>query len=123
MNRRIAHYTDPDLDFHIVGAVLVSVAVLDREFLVTAHGGIGRWYDQNLGQLTDVHDAHDGVFTFGFHNQPGVYDLVHAMTRQLVQWRDQAVPLRIVSAPGADTCIDDTHGVRLPIPRGPHHHN
>lgn len=122
---RVAKPGDPDLDYDLDGVTITAVIAADepRELLVRTIGGYGWWIDTATGERVDFPpgdpDAcvRDGEMGACMPTMPGW--LWRRYVATLERWRDQATPLRIVSAPGRATLLIEGPSKFLPWPRCP----
>lgn len=105
-------------DCDLSGVVLTSVVVHGRELILRGEGGSGRWWSNDEQRMVDV----DPVSEWDAWVMVPTMDSVtfDSYSAQLVRWRDESEPLRILSWPGKHTLLMARDGTVIPIPRRSH---
>lgn len=108
---RVAQPGDPDLDCDIHDVTLTAVVALneEREVLIRAVGGSGRWNGVQVAEVASLD------YRCRLPDTPD--DWWRRYIGQLEEWRDTGTLLRMCCAPGRVTSLVETRTRFLLLPR------
>ena len=114
---------DPDLDCHLTGLRLISIAPADTGtydleclLLFDTRNAAGSWADAATGEWVCPDAVTELTITFGLRMQEGFGHLAAVMLGRLEGWASACVPIEMTAAPGKWTLLRSPSD-ELPIPR------
>lgn len=111
---------DTDLDLDLSSLRLSAVVRVDDRFLLQVRGGTGLYTEDGCLVRTQQRPVKDITLSFAMSDPPGAEGATDLTYTVLMGWRDRAVPLRLIGAPGRQNVLFEPRGFAVPLATAAH---